>query len=89
MNDAQIKRITKYEEIYDEVSSAVAELNAAMERFSGMGGKITALEKYYTGRLWRKDFADDEAGLLPPDLKRGVLSEDGVYNLLEEIKELM
>ena len=28
--------------------------------------------------------AADEAGLLPKDLKRGVLSEDGIYNLLEE-----
>ena len=27
-------------------------------------------------------FADDEAGLLPKDLKRGVLSEDGLWNLL-------
>ncbi|MBK6087256.1 DUF4298 domain-containing protein, partial [Ruminococcus difficilis] len=34
------------------------------------------------------DFAADEAGLLPKGLKRGVLSEDGIYNLLEEYKEV-
>ena len=34
------------------------------------------------------DFEADEAGLLPPDLKRGVLSEDGIYNLLEEYKRV-
>ena len=30
------------------------------------------------------DFEADEAGKLPPDLKRGVLSEDGVYDILSD-----
>ena len=38
---------------------------------------------------WKQDFADDEAGLLPPDLKRGVLSEDGVFDLLDEYREAL
>jgi hypothetical protein len=38
--------------------------------------------------LWRQDFADDEAGLLPADLKRGVLSEDGIWNLITDVNEL-
>ena len=29
----------------------------------------------------------DEAGLLPKDLKRGVLSEDGVYHLLADLEK--
>ena len=49
---------------------------------------ITILEAYYTSPAWRTDFEADEAGLLPPDLKRGVLSEDGIYNLLEEYKRV-
>ncbi|MBP3197255.1 MAG: DUF4298 domain-containing protein [Butyrivibrio sp.] len=31
----------------------------------------------------------DEEGLLPRDLKRGVLSEDGIYDALERNKELV
>ena len=42
----------------------------------------------YSGDDWKRDFADDEAGRLPNDLKRGVLSEDGIYDLLEEYGEL-
>ena len=38
---------------------------------------------------WRRDLADDERGLLPADLKRGVLSEDGIWNLLERNRELL
>lgn len=49
---------------------------------------ISILEAYYTSPAWRADFEADEAGLLPSDLKRGVLSEDGIYNLLEEYKRV-
>lgn len=40
------------------------------------------LAEYYGSDEWKQDFADDEAGLLPKDLKRGVLSEDGIWNVL-------
>ena len=33
--------------------------------------------------------AMDEADKLPKNLKRGVLSEDGIYNVLERNKELL
>lgn len=37
----------------------------------------------------RKDFEADEQGLYHENLRRGVLSEDGIYNLLERNKEVM
>ena len=43
------------------------------------------LKEYYESPQWREDFEADEAGKFPKDLKRGVLSEDGIYNLLEEL----
>ena len=49
---------------------------------------IKALDAYYSSEEWKQDFADDEAGRLPADLKRGVLSEDGIWNLLSDAKEL-
>ena len=33
---------------------------------------------------WLRDYEADEAGLLPPGFRRGVLSEDGLYNLLAD-----
>lgn len=47
------------------------------------------MSDYYGSKQWREDFEADEQGLYPEDLKRGVLSEDGVYNLLEQNKEIM
>ena len=43
---------------------------------------------YYESGLWRTDFEADEAGELPADLKRGVLSEDAVYDLITDETEL-
>ena len=37
----------------------------------------------------KDDLAADEAGDFPEKLKRGVLSEDGIWNVLERNKELM
>ena len=37
----------------------------------------------------RNSHEPDEAGLLPAGLKRGVLSEDGVWNLLEDHRQLL
>ena len=53
------------------------------DRIRDLMGEI---EAYYTGADWKQDFADDEAGLLPETLKRGVLSEDRLYDLLEEYR---
>ena len=65
------QRIAEMEEIFERVTSG-----------KGSSEDLKVLEKYYTSADWKKDFALDEAGLLPAGLKRGVLSEDGIYNLL-------
>lgn len=51
-------------------------------------GAVKDLERYYTGPEWKEDYAADEAGLFPADFKRGVLSQDAVYDLLERWDEL-
>ena len=49
--------------------------------------KLRLLEAYYTSGGWQEDYEADERGDLPPDLKRGVLSQDALYDLLEEARE--
>ena len=49
---------------------------------------IAELSKYYGSELWKQDHAADEAGNLPTDLKRGVLSEDGIWNLLSDYHDI-
>ena len=44
------------------------------------------LTDYYFGGQWLLDYQADERGELPEGLKRGVLSEDGVWNLISELE---
>ena len=50
-------------------------------------GLISELEIYYASEEWKQDFEADEARLLPEKLPRGVLSEDGLYELLENYRQ--
>ena len=69
-------------------AAAVMEMSAALDKYETVLEDIKALDVYYGSDEWKQDFADDEAGLLPNNLKRGVLSEDGIWNLLSDAHEL-
>ena len=84
----QIERIKQMEQRMGRAAKAVMELSAALDNYEAMQDDITALKAYYGSELWKQDYADDEAGRLPADLKRGVLSEDGLWNLLSDASEL-
>ncbi len=78
----QIERILKMEQIFDEAESVLRQFNKACEDLLQVQNKIQQLDEYYTSSLWRQDYEDDCQGKLPDTLKRGILSEDGIYNLL-------
>lgn len=86
----QIERISKYEEIFDE---ALRRLECAergnLKNLKEYEGKIEELRAYYESSSWLKDFDDSNDGKLPGNIKCGVLSEDGVYNLLMEMDEIL
>lgn len=72
----------------NRASATIKRLYIALDKYKEAQKDIAALNAYYGSDEWKQDFADDEAGLLPKDLKRGVLSEDGIWNVLEDNKEL-
>ena len=80
----QLERIIYMERILDEATEAVSNLTIALEKYSSIQERLQELIAYYDSTQWRQDFEDDNAGKIPKDLKRGVLSEDAVYNLLTE-----
>lgn len=84
----QIERIKEMEVRLERAAAAVMDMSAALDKYEAVQEDIKALRKYYDSRQWKQDYADDEAGQLPADLKRGVLSEDGIWNLLEDVCEL-
>lgn len=77
-----IERIRQMERCYNEVLRAL-EVNAnEMHQNSAISKMIQELTAYMDSGLWLQDYECDERGELPSDLQRGVLSEDGLYNLL-------
>ena len=80
----QIERITHMENILNRAKAALSALEKALDRYDAVREGLAELEAYYSGRLWMQDFEDDRAGKIPRDLRRGVLSEDAVYNLLTD-----
>ena len=86
--DKAVKRIEEMEQVLDRACSVIADLEKNIAELESLQPDIQKLEAYYTGKDWKADLKLDEQGKLPKDLKRGVLSEDGIYDLLEKNKEL-
>lgn len=86
MSSELITRVRAMEEDFDAVAGAVRALEDAVCGFEGVADRVQRLSEYMDSGQWRLDFEADEAGCLPSDLPRGVLSEDGLYNLLEDVE---
>ena len=71
----RIERVEKYERLFDEAAACPD------------AEKLRLLEAYYTSGEWREDYEADERGEFPPDLKRGVLSQDALYDMLGSMRD--
>ena len=67
-----IRRIEHMEAVFDRL------------RESPDPALLRELLEYYEGGQWLLDYQADERGELPEGLKRGVLSQDGIWDLLTE-----
>ena len=85
----QIQRIAQMEEYLNQSAAAVEALSRALEDYLAIQPQLQALSDYYGSSQWYADRDDDEAGRLPTELRRGVLSEDGAYNVLMDHQQLL
>ena len=84
----QIERIKTMEEHLNKATAAVKALNDALDLYTEAQESRENIDDYLVSDEWEKDFADSEAGRLPSDLKCGVLSEDGIWDVLDTSREL-
>ena len=71
------ERLEKARVILDQLEKVVSEYNSIKE-------DVRILQQYMESGQWQLDYEADEAGQIPSEVKRGVLSEDGLYNLLHD-----
>ena len=79
--------LDKLKELMQPLSNETA-TSSQIQEYLRFQRKVKELDKYYVSADWKKDFETDERGEFPSYLKRGVLSEDGVYDALTENEEL-
>lgn len=90
MNAKQLARIKKMEDDFNFVSEVVKSLDEALADYEVIQRRINRLTDYQESGQWLKDFEADERGELPQylELRRGVLSEDGLDSLLREVADV-
>lgn len=79
----QLKRIEYFESVFDDAKAIMSELLPSIEEQRRLEQMMEELRAYFESPAWRSDYLDDEAGFIPKDIKRGVLSQDGLYDALE------
>ena len=84
----RIERIERMERNLERATNALRVLNDALDEYEAVQEALHELNSYYGSDTWKQDFSDDEQGRLPKDLKRGVLSEDAIWNVLEDYRTL-
>lgn len=88
-SDKVPQHIYQMESLLNKATKRLDALEKMISDYEKFQSEIQKLEEYYTSQQWKDDFAMDEAGEFPEKLRRGVLSEDGIYNFLERNKEMM
>ncbi len=83
--DQTLKRIQHMEQCFDTLLTAARSDPQAIYHSPTLRALLSELLRYYEGGQWLRDYEMDEQGGLPADLKRGVLSQDAIFDLLSTL----
>ena len=80
-NNSEYKHIQKMESIMVMQENLLKQLEEVLDAFENSQQDYQELLKYYYSNQRFLDLEADENNLIPDEIARGVLSEDGIYNL--------
>lgn len=80
-----VDRIVQMERFFDELLESIRFNPESILTNDKLKQRYETLKEYYENGLWLQDYESDERGELPTDLKRGILSQDALYDLLSQI----
>ena len=81
-------RIEDNEKRLNKLNSIVRDLDKSLMEFKDNINEYKLLNKYYGSKRWFKDKNDFEKGKIK-NIKAGVLSEDAIWNLDEDIRDII
>ena len=68
---------------------AIKEAEIGVDMLLNAWEDICALNEYLDSGEWQADFEADERGEISKTVPRGVLSEDGLYNTLDRLQDVL
>ena len=83
-----IERIKNHEDMFNGVSDNIKELESILSKFKENKENIKMLNKYYGSKEWFEDKESFENKEII-GVDAGVLSEDAIWNMNENIKEIL
>ena len=86
IRDARINRMS---EAFNRLRNVSDILHEKADELEANSSDVDLLKDYLSSGQWLEDFEADEAGKIGPGVDRSVLSEDGLYDLLTDIDDLM
>ena len=81
-----IKRVKENEQKLDKIINTFNDLELALDNFEDIDKIYEEINAYYGSKEWFKDREDYE---LNNNIKAGVLSEDGIWNIIEKRNEII
>lgn len=84
----QYERISQMEAILDRHQALLDQLGPLMDAFIKSQKEYRRLYRYYGSEQFMKDCQAPDRPSFPKELKYGVLSEDAVFNLLGDNRQM-
>ena len=81
-----VDRIRQMEHDYDVLQDIARDNPAVLREDVSVRAILQNQMQYYESGQWLQDYKLDEQGLLPQNLKRGVLAQDTLYDFFDRIQ---
>ena len=88
LSEAEL-RVSVNSRRFEQLPEIVEHAQASLDMLSGKWEDIIALDEYMDSGQWLRDYEADERGEIDKDLPRGVLSQDALYDTLQELQEVL
>jgi hypothetical protein len=82
-----IERIEEYELKFDKILELNKEMNSLINDYKKYLKYVDEINKYYGSKEWFEDLKAYDSGKIIK-VKAGVLSEDGIWNMDDDLKEI-
>jgi hypothetical protein len=87
--NSTVSRIKEMEKRMRRAKKVLKSMEYALDEWDMLNSDVKSLNKYLGSEEWKADLKADKEGLLPEKLHRGVLSEDGIWDLLVDHRVVM